>query len=129
MPAALEVLQRDAPAVLVVDLRLSGEDGYELIRRLRAAEAADRRPIAAVAITGYGRIEDRARALVAGLSALRAEARRRGAPGLGRPHAGAGRRAGRGTRRRQQPCIVAAPRNLSHRDPAAPAGCLRGRLE
>jgi CheY-like chemotaxis protein len=42
------------------------EDGYTLMRRLRARPAAEGGAIPAIALTAYGRAEDRVRALEAG---------------------------------------------------------------
>jgi len=50
-----------------VDIGLPGIDGYEVARRLRASEAGRR--ILLVALTGYGRPEDRDRSLAAGFDA------------------------------------------------------------
>ena len=44
------------PDVAVIDIGLPGLDGWELARRLRAAEA--RRGMILVAISGYGQLED-----------------------------------------------------------------------
>jgi CheY-like chemotaxis protein len=44
------------------------EDGYALIRRLRALAPAEGGRIPAVALTAYGRVEDRVRTLAAGFS-------------------------------------------------------------
>jgi CheY-like chemotaxis protein len=44
------------------------EDGYSLIRRVRAMEAKGGRQAAAVAMTAHVRVEDRARALSAGFN-------------------------------------------------------------
>ncbi len=63
---ALEVLQSYKPNVVVSDLSMPGEDGYSLIRKLRAVDANLVKPIPAVALTAYARIEDRVRALSAG---------------------------------------------------------------
>jgi CheY-like chemotaxis protein len=63
---ALEVLQRERPDVLLSDIALQEQDGYELIKRVRSLppEMGGRTP--AAALTGYGRLEDRMRALSAG---------------------------------------------------------------
>jgi CheY-like chemotaxis protein len=63
---ALVALARWRPAVLVSDIGMPGEDGYTLIRRLRALDPARVGDIPAVALTGYARNEDRMRALAAG---------------------------------------------------------------
>ncbi|HEV8473043.1 MAG TPA: ATP-binding protein [Methylomirabilota bacterium] len=63
---ALQSVERDRPDVLVSDIRLPDEDGYTLIRRVRALEPALGRTLPAVALTAYPRVEDRARALQAG---------------------------------------------------------------
>jgi CheY-like chemotaxis protein len=63
--AAIEAVQRAPPDVLVCDIGLPGEDGYELIRRVRALEAGRGR-MAAVALTAYAGGEDRRKALAAG---------------------------------------------------------------
>jgi signal transduction histidine kinase/CheY-like chemotaxis protein len=58
------------PHVLLSDIQMPGEDGYALIRRVRAEEekgGADS-SVPAVALTAYGRAEDRTRALSAGFS-------------------------------------------------------------
>ncbi len=63
---ALAVVAREPIDVLVADIGLPGEDGYELIRRLREREQGTGRRLVAVALTGYARAEDRVRALEAG---------------------------------------------------------------
>ena len=62
---ALEILQRDRVDVLIADIAMPGEDGYALVRRLRAlnARAAS---IPAAALTALARDEDRQHALDAG---------------------------------------------------------------
>jgi signal transduction histidine kinase len=52
------------PQVAVIDIGLPGIDGYQVAENLRAGAAT--RDIYLVAITGYGRPEDRARALEVG---------------------------------------------------------------
>ena len=63
---ALEKLKTWRPHILMSDIGMPGEDGYQLIRRVRAlpAERGGRTP--AAALTAYARDEDRARALAAG---------------------------------------------------------------
>jgi CheY-like chemotaxis protein len=62
------LLEEFKPDVLVSDIGMPGEDGYSLIRRIRAWEADrdDGSPIPAVALTAYARVEDRVQALLAG---------------------------------------------------------------
>jgi PAS domain S-box-containing protein len=54
------------PDVMVADIGMPGEDGYSLIRRVRNWERAGGSYIPAVALTAFGRVEDRMRALGAG---------------------------------------------------------------
>ena len=65
---ALEILEWYTPDVLIFDLAMPDEDGYSLIRRVRAMEAKGGRQAAAVAMTAHVRVEDRARALSAGFN-------------------------------------------------------------
>ena len=55
------------PDVLVSDLSMPDEDGYSLLRRIRAQAAPDGVP--AIALTGYTRPEDKQRVLAAGFVA------------------------------------------------------------
>jgi signal transduction histidine kinase/CheY-like chemotaxis protein len=64
-PEAFELLQQHTVHVLLADIAMPGEDGYSLIRRLRALNA----PISSVpaaALTAFAREEDRQEALDAG---------------------------------------------------------------
>jgi PAS domain S-box-containing protein len=62
---ALEAVERVRPHVLVSDIGMPGEDGYELIRKVRMlGENVGRVP--AVALTALSRLEDRTRALLSG---------------------------------------------------------------
>ena len=63
---ALQAIAAARPDALVSDIDLSGEDGYALIRQIRQHEAEHGGCLPAVALTGYARAEDRARALAAG---------------------------------------------------------------
>ena len=65
---AFEALSERRPDVLVSDIGMPEEDGYSLIRRVRAhADGISNVP--AVALTAYTRAEDRARAMECGFNA------------------------------------------------------------
>ncbi|HET6899530.1 MAG TPA: ATP-binding protein, partial [Vicinamibacteria bacterium] len=66
-PSGLEAALSQPPDIALVDVGLPGMDGYELARRIRTDPEAPE--IRLVAMTGYGRPEDRARALAAGFDA------------------------------------------------------------
>lgn len=63
---ALEALDEWKPDVLVSDIEMPDEDGYQLIRKVRERDKASGGQIPAVALTAYARTEDRVRALSAG---------------------------------------------------------------
>ena len=63
---ALAAVQRDWPDVMLGDLGMPGEDGYDLIRKVRRLGATQGRHIPAIAVTGYAADEDRRRAIEAG---------------------------------------------------------------
>jgi signal transduction histidine kinase/ActR/RegA family two-component response regulator len=65
---ALEALRWYKPDVIVSDLAMPYEDGYSLIRKLRALGTESGKQTPAVALTAYVRVEDRARALSAGFN-------------------------------------------------------------
>jgi CheY-like chemotaxis protein len=58
----------DTPDVLISDVEMPGEDGYSLIRRIRALDPARGGRVPAIALTAYGRREDRVRSIGAGFS-------------------------------------------------------------
>ncbi|HEY7501074.1 MAG TPA: ATP-binding protein [Vicinamibacterales bacterium] len=62
---ALEILQREQIDVLLADIAMPGEDGYSLIRKVRALDARTA-SVPAAALTALAREEDRQRALNAG---------------------------------------------------------------
>ena len=66
---ALQMLEGERPDVLVSDIGLPDEDGFGLIRQIRKREAEHGGFLPAVALTGYARVEDRARSLAAGFQA------------------------------------------------------------
>jgi len=57
---------QERPDVMVPDIGMPGEDGYSLIRRVREWERWRGAHIPAVALTAYGWVEDRVRALNSG---------------------------------------------------------------
>jgi len=93
-PSALELVRNFQPDAALIDIGLPGVTGYEIARRIRA-DVFDR-DLHLVAITGYGRPEDRDAARAAGFDAhmtkpvalnrLREMLERKLAPG-GRPSA------------------------------------------
>ena len=65
---ALREIQANPPDILVSDIGMPGEDGYSLIRKVRAL-TKNHRLIPAAALTAYARREDRTRAMMAGFQA------------------------------------------------------------
>ena len=63
--SGIEVVQRVRPDVVLLDIGLPGLDGYEVARRLKSGQDCPR----LVAVTGYGRSEDKDRAMTAGFDA------------------------------------------------------------
>jgi PAS domain S-box-containing protein len=63
---ALDVFTRELPDVLISDIGMPDEDGYELIRKLRALPVDQGGLTPAIALTGYASRKDRERALAAG---------------------------------------------------------------
>jgi PAS domain S-box-containing protein len=62
---ALQVLQRDSADVIVSDIGMPIEDGFTLIRRVRALKDGNA-ATPAIALTAYARVEDRVKAIQAG---------------------------------------------------------------
>jgi PAS domain S-box-containing protein len=63
---ALEVMATATPDVLISDIGMPSEDGYDLIRRVRQLPAGSGGRVPAIALTAYARTEDRLQALRAG---------------------------------------------------------------
>jgi PAS domain S-box-containing protein len=63
---AMIMLKQQRPSVLVSDIGMPDQDGYELMRMIRALSSADGGEIPAVALTAFARSEDRTRAMLAG---------------------------------------------------------------
>jgi CheY-like chemotaxis protein len=67
-PSALHTFRLHRPAVALLDIGLPGAiDGWQLARMLRAQGG----PLLLIAVTGYGRDQDRARSRAAGFDAHR----------------------------------------------------------
>ena len=63
---ALAAMRAAAPDLLISDIGMPEEDGYTLIRRVRALPAEGGGRVPAIALTAYARVEDRMQALRAG---------------------------------------------------------------
>ena len=64
--AGLKAIKELRPDILLSDLGMPGEDGYSLIKKVRALAAEEGGQIPAPALTTYARVEDRMRVLRAG---------------------------------------------------------------
>ncbi|QRN99618.1 CHASE3 domain-containing protein [Archangium violaceum] len=65
---ALRAVREHRPELLVSDIGMPGEDGYQLITQVRALPVEEGGGVPAVALTAYARVEDRARALTVGFN-------------------------------------------------------------
>ena len=63
---AIDALDSARPNVLLADIAMPEQDGYDLIRRIRLASEPKVRTLAAAALTAYSSTEDRRRVLTAG---------------------------------------------------------------
>jgi two-component system CheB/CheR fusion protein len=61
---AMDAARANVPDVMLVDIGLPGMDGYEVARRVR--RDPDLKQVVLVALTGYGREEDKQQAIAAG---------------------------------------------------------------
>jgi CheY-like chemotaxis protein/nitrogen-specific signal transduction histidine kinase len=66
---AIAALERAVPDVLVTDLAMPHEDGYALLRRVRALERERGKAIPALAVTAFAGVDDGQRARAAGFAA------------------------------------------------------------
>ena len=66
---ALAALEQRRPDVLISDISMPGDDGYALVRRLRALQGTSGRSIPALALTAHARPEDSELAFLAGFEA------------------------------------------------------------
>jgi len=65
-PEALRVARESHPDVALIDIGLPGFDGYAVAREIRGEGSGWSRAVRLVALTGYGQVSDRTRALEAG---------------------------------------------------------------
>ena len=56
----------NVPDVLISDIGMPHENGYQLLQRVRSLTVAEGSEIPAVALTAFARSEDRTRAMLAG---------------------------------------------------------------
>src|SRR6185295_5491717 len=66
--AALRVLKKRIPDVLVSDVGMPGVDGHALIRKLRTFPEKEGGQVPAIALTAYATATDSAKALAAGFT-------------------------------------------------------------
>ncbi len=71
--AAMEMLKSVTPDVLISDIAMPNEDGYQLLARVRSLDLDHLRLLPAVAITAYAREEDRLQAFASGFQAYLAK--------------------------------------------------------
>ena len=63
---AFELVTQTKPDALISDIGMPGEDGYELIRKVRTLSAEQGGQLPAIALTAYARTQDRLKVLSAG---------------------------------------------------------------
>ena len=63
---ALDLIDQWKPDVLISDIGMPGEGGYDLIRKVRALPPDQRGQIPAIALTAFARTQDRLKILSAG---------------------------------------------------------------
>lgn len=63
---ALEVLKVDRPHLLISDIAMPQEDGYELLKKIRALPPEQGGRLPAIALTAHSLVQDRLQSLRAG---------------------------------------------------------------
>ena len=63
---ALKEISQEKPDVIISDIAMAGENGYEFIRKIRSLAPESGGHIPAIALTAYAGVADRRRALLAG---------------------------------------------------------------
>ncbi|MEY2559998.1 MAG: hypothetical protein QOG51_413 [Verrucomicrobiota bacterium] len=64
--AAIPILRRTKPHVLIMDIGMPNEDGYTVMRKMRELAGDEGGNVAAIALTAFARSEDRRRAVLSG---------------------------------------------------------------
>jgi signal transduction histidine kinase len=64
VPQAIESIAQRLPDIIISDIAMPGEDGYDLARRIRRSVHAQDVPV--IAVTAYARQEDRGKSMLAG---------------------------------------------------------------
>jgi len=62
----LDLIRKEVPDLLVSDIGMTGENGYELIKKIRSLPADEGGHVPAIALTAYAGAADRRRALLSG---------------------------------------------------------------
>jgi CheY-like chemotaxis protein len=65
---ALAKVEQERIDLVISDIGMPGEDGYSLIRKIRALPIKEKASIPAIALTAFARNEDRTRALLEGFN-------------------------------------------------------------
>jgi CheY-like chemotaxis protein len=65
---ALRIYSEDRPDIMLADIAMPGQDGYALMRAIRALPRGEGGHVRAIAVSAYARREDRQRALKAGFN-------------------------------------------------------------
>ena len=64
--SAVRILRKSKSHVLIMDIGMPNEDGYEAIRKVRQLRSEDGGKVPAIALTAFARSEDRRRAILNG---------------------------------------------------------------
>jgi signal transduction histidine kinase/CheY-like chemotaxis protein len=65
-PDALAAVETHVIDLVISDLAMPGEDGFDLVRQIRARELPRFRSLPVIALTAYARVDDRERVMAAG---------------------------------------------------------------
>lgn len=60
---AMSLLAEEVPTILISDIGMSGDDGYDLIRRVRSLPSNRGGNVSAIGVGAYARSADRMQAL------------------------------------------------------------------